>query len=489
MLASGPTTAQASIDLTESPPAKSVSNRPNVVLIVLDTTRRDHLGCYGHSGGLTPALDAIAAEGVVYEQAISQSPWTVPSHATMFTGLYPASHGCSNEHHLWLDDEFETLAELLSRAGYQTLALNSNVYLFQCNLLQGFDKSVLLRGPYEELSIHQVALAMGRPERWVDKGASEGLAELEDWFENERDTKSPFFLFLNLYETHVKYLPPYAERVEHLPQGVNFLEAARVGFDYRPTRMHIQGAIDPPQQQTLRALYAAEVRYQDRRLGEVLDYLRQNVDFDNTLVMITADHGENLGESGRWEHLYSINDLLIHVPLVIRYPSHFPAGTRIEGLCELVDLLPTVLREVELSQDAGELPGKSIRPNGFAAKKAAIAQVWPYYLYLNKVEPLRGFQRGLSDFITHRKVLRLESMKFIWSSDGRHQLYDVTADPYEAVNLVKTMPELAQQLQTRLEARWASLSAYQPRHYDSNTVAPIDDRALMQLRSLGYVGD
>ena len=407
----------------------------------------------------------------------------------MFTGMYPASHGCSNEHHLWLDDEFETLAEILGSAGYQTLALNSNVYLPQCNLLQGFDKSVLLRGPYDDLSVHQVALAMGRPERWVDKGASEGIVALDQWFTQQRATTVPFFLFLNLYEAHVKYLPPHAERVGNLPNGMGSLEGARVGFDYRPTRMHIRGVVDPPEQQTLRALYAAEIQYQDRRLGEMLDTLRQHVDFDNTLLIVTADHGENLGEAGRWEHLYSINDLLIHVPLIVRYPSQFPAGTRIEGLCELTDILPTVLQETGIRHSAWDRHGKSIRPGGFVPKKEAIAQVWPYYLYLNKVEPLRGFQRGVSDYVTRRKVLRTESMKYIWSSDGHHELYDLSADPYETMNLVSAMPALAQDLRSRLESRWESLPTYAPKQYDPQTVRPMDERVLNQLRSLGYVGD
>jgi arylsulfatase A-like enzyme len=236
-------------------------------------------------------------------------------------------------------------------------------------------------------------------------------------------------------------------------------------------------------------MYAAEISYQDRCLGEIMDYLRQQVDLDHTLVIITADHGENLGEAGRWEHLYAINDLLIHVPHVIRYPKQFPPGTRIKGLCELADLIPTVVEEAGLPLDLRALSGRSLRPSGFEPKLETVAQVWPYYLYLNKVEPLRGFERGLSDFLTQRRVLRTVSMKFVWSSDGMHQLYDITADPLETMNLAESMPELAQEFQQRLESRWASMAAYVPKAYDEHMSSPIDSRALIQLRSLGYVGD
>lgn len=170
---------------------RSSDRLPNVVLVVLDTTRRDHLGCYGHPGGLTPELDRIAGEGVVYEQAISPSSWTIPSHASIFTGLFPLTHGCWNGERIYLEDEHVTLAERLGDLGFHSAAFVSNFTLIPSNVLQGFDTIQSLVGANEDLALHGLARLSGFPQRWVDQGADEGYTAIRRWLSHPDRARAP----------------------------------------------------------------------------------------------------------------------------------------------------------------------------------------------------------------------------------------------------------------------------------------------------------
>jgi arylsulfatase A-like enzyme len=470
-------------------PAAVATDRPNVVLVVLDTTRRDHIGAYGDPRGLTPRLNRIAAEGAVFEDVISPAPWTGPSHASIFTGWFPVTHGCSHEHHLWLNDDYVTLAEMLRDEGYQTLALNSNFYLERCNLLQGFETSVYLSGPCDQLSVRRLSNLYGAPQDWVDKGSGEAVAFLQGWLSKQRSQEKPLFLFLNLFESHRPYVVPQAERDAHTPPNMSSLDLAAFSLDFEPIPLHIQGVEDRETQKKVQALYAALIRYQDRRLGEILDVLGRSVDLDNTLLIITADHGENLGEAGRWEHIHAVNDTLIHVPLVIRYPRRFPAGTRVPGLCQTTDLVPTVFDVLQQSCPVADLPGRSLVPERFQGRERAFAQLMPYTLHFPMVLLTRGFEQGLNGFDAQRRVIRTDTMKYIWSSDGKHQLFDVRSDPFETKNLVAGQPELAAQLQSELLEWWSRQPEYGPLpSADPPAIQPLDREALERLRSLGYLG-
>jgi arylsulfatase A-like enzyme len=472
------------------PTAAVAGTKPtNVVLIVLDTTRRDHLGAYGDTRGLTPYLDKLASEGAVYEQAITPGPWTIPSHASIFTGWFPLSHGCSNEHRLWLDDKFTTLAEMLGEAGYQSLALNSNFYLTRCNLLQGFDKTVFLEGPYDRLGVRRLANLYGAPSEWVDKGSGEAVTSLSNWLGREYDPGKPLFLFVNLFEGHRPYIPPRDERHAQLPPDVSRLEAARFATTFEPIPYHIRGEENESAQRMLKPLYEALIRYQDRRLEEFMGILSQRINLDDTLVIVTADHGENLGEAGRWEHIHAINENLIHVPLVVRQPARFPAGTRVRGLCQTVDILPTVFDVIERDCPVKDLPGRTLVPDTFQPREEAFAQVSPYTMHFPMIQMTLGFEQGLGRFNAHRRVIRTGSMKYIWSSDGRHELFDIKHDPQETQDLMQSKPDVATELDRRLSEWWKKQPAFVPASRDKTRAPePLTLEAIEQLRSLGYVG-
>lgn len=475
---------------------------PNVVLIVLDTTRRDRLGCYGHAGGLTPALDALAAEGVVYEDAFSTAPWTMPSHASMFTGLYPVTHGCTYEHHIWLDDQFETLAEMLKARGYRSAALVSNNHLSRANMFQGFDELVYLKGRYESLALAEFSRRLGLPDHWVDKGGYEARDELAQCLSTGKHDR-PLFLFVNLFEPHTAYYPPLAWRAAHLPRPVGYWEATRFVSQFDTTAAHSAGRSDAYARSVIGAMYDALIAYQDTRLSELLEVLSQCSDLDNTLLIVTADHGENLGEAGRWDHVFGINDALIRIPLVIRYPRLFPPGHRVSGICQIVDFVPTVLdvlgeplvqsQETKQSSVLWEsatqrfaLPGRTLVPERFVAREVAYADVAPFLMDLRTVELTRGSKAGVGHFNAHLRVMHTGSLKYVWASDGQHALYDVLADPDETRNLIDARPDAARELHEKLLAWWQAQPAY-VRPVEDTPPQPFDRETIDRLRSLGYL--
>ena len=194
----------------------------------------------------------------------------------------------------------------------------------------------------------------------------------------------------------------------------------------------------------------------------------------------------NLGEAGRWDHTFAINDILLHVPLVIRYPNEQWAGTRVEGFCQLVDLFSTILEVAGVSEEGKQTPARSLVPDSFEPRRVAFAQVSPYYPFLRVVEQARGFGPGMGEYIAHHRVIRDQQYKYVWSSTGNHALYDVQSDPLETVNLLSSNGEIAEPLHNELLAWWAEQPAYELRESD-HTSQPMDPRAIERLRSIGYV--
>ena len=467
--------------------------KPNVVVIVLDTTRRDALGCYGAPAGTTPVLDAIAAEGVVYERAFAPSHWTVPSHASLMTGTAPPSHECSADDRLWLDDSLDTLAERLQRAGYDTAAFFSNSWLGATNMLQGFETRISL-GRYRDLASLELAAFLGLPSAWVDKGSGQAPRVLSQWLSGRRELEKPVFVFLNLLEPHAPYAVPAGALPAELPDGIGKRELYAFARDFDPAHEGLLQRANPADDRLARMLYREAIRYQDRRLGEFLEVLERWTGSDDTLLVIVSDHGENLNDDGRWGHAFDVNDTLIHVPLVIRYPRSPETpdsaldqrrGLREPGLCEMADIAPTILGLV--GEDAADMTGRTLVPGQFEPLEAVYAQRFPLYsAFKFAVENgLTTRDDIVSKFTTHSYVIRTEDWKFIWDSGGAHELYDLATDPAETKNVFASEPDIAAQL----EARLMDWRAKQPRLVAPGSGAPagsVDRGALDHIDDLGY---
>jgi arylsulfatase A-like enzyme len=473
----GPDLLRALAAMASNPVRSTASSaRPNVVVIVLDTTRRDLLGCYGHAGGLTPKLDEIAAQSSLFDDAFSSSHWTAPAHASLFTGLPPATHGCSRASRVWLGDNLITLAETLREKGYDTAAFFSNPWMLRANLLQGFDTRIKLIARYRGLAVHDLCCDLGWPAHWSDKGGALAAGELSRWLAGRKAEQKPFLLFFNLMEAHWPYFPPRADRRAFLPDGVSFREATRFARSSQPDDLHLERSRDDHAERITRGLYEAGVRYQDRCLAEILAVLEEWTDLDNTLLIITSDHGENINDDGRWGHEFDVNDTLIRVPLIIRYPELFPPGTRIGGLCSLEDVLPTALRVVDRALPPGD---HSLVPAEFAAREGIFGQMYPHLfdLELARSGRLRDVYR------VHWRMLRTDRWKYIWSSDEKPRLFDLRTDPGETINLIDSPVRMAQDLERRLLEWWEAQPAFTP---DGEGPVGGGPAGADMLRSLGY---
>ncbi|MGO9109039.1 MAG: sulfatase-like hydrolase/transferase [Thermoguttaceae bacterium] len=401
------------------PPAH-IGAVPNVLLVSIDTCRADRLSCYGYKRPTTPNIDAVARDGAMFKTAMTPVPLTTPAHSSMLTGMYPPTHGVHLNTCDRLADSNVTLAKLLREAGYQTAAFVAAFPLdSRFGLNQGFDT---YDGQFTEeakkvIFSHRAGEKVNRP----------ALAWLDD------HAKKPFFLFLHYYDAHHPYDP-------HPP--------------------HTSAYTDDP--------YAGEIAYVDNCIGQVLDRLRELGAYDNTLVIITADHGESLDEHGEADHGFFIYQCTLHVPLVIRMP-HCRKGIQVDGNVSLVDIVPTVLDLLGLK--APELvEGVSLRAalEGGPAPQGQRA-IYGESLYAGTFgcSPLHSIIEG--------------PWKYILAP--RAELYDLTQDPGERTNLVGKQPQLAQGLRGRLEAMVKKLeTAALPRG-----PSIVDPEAVKRLKSLGYV--
>ncbi|PSQ19591.1 sulfatase, partial [Halobacteriales archaeon QS_9_67_17] len=331
----------------------------NVLFVVLDTVRKDHLTPYGYEKPTTPTLDALAEEATVYEEAVSPAPWTLPVHASMFTGRYPSEHGASQERP-YLDESVGTLAEAMRAAGYDTACYSSNAWITPyTRLTDGFDRqdNFFEVMPGEFLSgtladLWQRVNDSDRLRRVANRLVELGNEVHEHFAGGEgADSKTPaaidnaieftdeaddWFTFVNLMDAHLPVYPPEEYREEFAP-GVDPEAVCQNSKEYN------SGArdIDEAEFEDIRGLYDAEIRHMDAELRRLFDHLKATDQWAETLVVVCADHGELHGEHDLYGHEFGIYDPLVNVPLIVKAPG-VEAG-RSDQQVEMQDLYHTVL--------------------------------------------------------------------------------------------------------------------------------------------------
>lgn len=471
------------------------ADRPNVLLIVMDTTRADHLSCYGYPRTTTPHLDRFAEEGIVFEQATAAAPWTLPSHASLFTGLLPSQHRADWPHQR-LDDHLMTLPELLREQGYQTAGFVNNGWIGRAlNFHQGFDYFVeswegnqlvsrlALVGIARKLE-RMLRNAAGLSEQSDGANAARTNRQIHRWLDEARDAQRPFFLFVNYLEPHFPYEPPEPYRSRFV-QPAHREVVKRLNFrDF--VRLTPPVRFDPPIQAALTDLYDGEIAYLDMRVGELLEELKRRRLLDHTIVIVTSDHGENLGDHAIFEHQFCVYETLVHVPLILRYPGRLPAGIRVTEPVSLVDVMPTLVELLGLEAPTVQAasPGHSWVGSALAVPpdRAILTEYLPP---LPRLEDYRRHNQALDErYFTRRlKSLRSGRFKFIWASDGRHELYDVSQNPEESQSLMQTFPDNARELEAELHQLLAAI----PPVGTPEEVQPLDEATRQQLRALGYL--
>jgi len=429
------------------------SGRPSLLLVSLDTVRADHTSLLGYARPTTPRLEALARQGVSFTRAYAMTSTTGPSHATLFTGRYAPAHGVARNG-MPLAEQATTLAERLSARGYRTGGvLGSFVLARRFGFGQGFaDWDESFR---RETSSLPMRTWEGRevPGGAFDRAGPETTRLAVDWL-RRNGRSGPFFLFVHYFDAHEPYTP-------------SATDLARMAAT----------PIPGPAAEEL-ARYDAEISEVDRQVGALLDGLDALGLAEDTLVVVTSDHGQGLNDHDGRQHSVNIYEESVRAVLVFRGPGIAPAGRVSDGPVQAVDVVPTVLDALEPGSQAGaDLPGRSLA--GFLRGEAPRAPAGPVFLYRQlyprpsvvRRVPVRGAQFGI----------RLGGWKYIEGDrDGRRELYDLSRDPGELVNRAAEAPARRLDLQARLHA-WRAAN---PRPGGPPPRISDEDRA--RLRALGY---
>jgi arylsulfatase A-like enzyme/Flp pilus assembly protein TadD len=404
----------------------SIRHKPNVLLITVDTLRADRVGCYGFHLARTPNMDQLAAEGVRFHDAVASAPITMPSHSTIMTGLHPPAHGVRDNGTFSLDDGVVTLAERFKEAGYETQAFVSAIVLSRrYNLDQGFD------GYDDDL------WAEDAPKMFMirDRPARKTADRFLEWYGAWRAGKDrpPFMAWVHLFDPHQPYEPPgWATALT--PSG-----------------------------------YDAEIAAADHALGRIFEALREDGVLDDTLVVLTADHGESLGEHREKTHAIFIYEATVRVPLIIRYPGMFPKNRIYEGPVRSVDIAPTILAAARLP-GGKETQGVNLLPLVRGGQQPPDLPQYSESLLAELgfgMAPLYGVRLG----------------GYKWIRAPRPEVYDLKNDPRELTNIYKTEQVRAQELDQVLEGILDESS-----HWNFASVSnPMDQESMENLMALGYL--
>ena len=437
---------------------------PNVILILVDTLRADHLSCYGTTTNQTPVIDGLAADGTRFAHAYSQASWTRPSVATIFSSLYPSSHRTTHKSDA-LPDAVVTLAEVMQQAGYSTIGFANNINVAPLfGFQQGFDEYVFLEPEFffgatesaAQLTIYnQLRLVRERyvsQRKWVenyyqpaDVVTKHGL----DWIA-ARGKDRPFFMFLHYMEPHDPYfVHPY--------NGEAYARVANPNPD-------------PGLADKYRSAYDGAIRFLDGELARLFQDLKAKGLYDDALIVLTADHGEEFHEHGGWWHGTTLYDEQLAVPLIVKPPRGGTAGVVNDAMVSSVDIAPTIIQSA-----------------GAAVPQAMVGK--PLGLGAGAPAP-RGHSFAESELEGNSlQAYRSGGMKVIHANPGNprglpeHQLFDVASDPGEQKDLIATHTDVANTLT-------ADMSAVQS-HAESTAVestgTAIDAASEERLRALGYV--
>ncbi|HXE90164.1 MAG TPA: sulfatase-like hydrolase/transferase [Terriglobales bacterium] len=408
------------------PPAKRVSRlpaRPNVLLITVDTLRADRIGAYGATNVFTPAVDALAKDGILFERALAQVPLTLPSHAGILTGMYPFSNGVQDFTGQPLGPQFRTIAQSLKQNGYATGAIVSSFVLDRSwGLSRGFDFYFDMFAGTSFLT-HDLALVERKGDRSTDRAL--------EWL--GKNAARPFFLWLHLYDPHSPYDPP------------------------EPFRSQYAGRA-----------YDGEVAFADAQVGRVMEWLKKRRLYDNTLIILAADHGESLGEHGENEHGFFIYNSTVHVPLIVKPPARpTRSERRIKRPVEILAIAPTIVGMLGIRDEIQkQFQAPSLLEPTSDDRPAYSETFYPFSSF--GWSPLRSLQTERYQYIDAPKP----------------ELYDLVTDPGQKENLVGRQAAVAAVLKQKL----AELQRRFPAPTQQPGAGGLDAETIEKLGALGYVG-
>ena len=475
--------------------APAPTGKPNVLWLGMDTTRADHLSAYGYDRPTSPVLETVAAEGALFEENHAESSWTIPGHFVMVTGRFDAAQ------EKLLGDEFTTAAEVFREAGYETGAVLGNMSIGRgSGFEQGFDATV--DGPvrifylsaFEKIPAIKMLMGTGVASgdsilRFLHRKtflqneavrADRINADAVDWLDS-REGDRPFFLFINYMDPHDAYDPPEEFRQKFAAGAdpeLGFVRYIRdLGGTISSNRFvrDVAPQFDQAKWDEMLDLYDAEIAYLDAEIGNLLATLEDRGLDENTIVIVTSDHGELFGEHGLANHFKALTREETHVPLLIRYPGRIEGGIRIATPTQLRDILPTVLELAEIP-GVPEMDGTSLVAllDGAQTELRGGETVGFLYRPVDKEYPFTAPGHLLS--------LRDPNSMYVWSSTGMHEYFDLDQDPAEDRNLHGAHP--GEPKAERRFKEWRSAAGFDDFGGKQKKV----DRLMKdKLKALGYV--
>ena len=429
----------------------------NLIIVLVDTLRRDALGCYGNRFDLSPRIDALAAEGVRFDQAVSTSGWTLPAVASLLTGTWPSIHGARGKvvHLSPIRDEVPTAAEIFREQGFRTLALANAAFVSPLlHLDRGFE-------------VYDHRHAYNSDIRRADETVATALDLLAE------HGPTGVFLLIHLFDPHVDYDPPAGwetrftgGRAEPPPP---LTHEAALG-------LRADGGASPPPEEDLRyieGLYYGEVGFVDAQVGRLIARLQEMGVYDRTTLVVTSDHGEEFWEHGGFEHGHTLYDELILIPLVVKFPAGVPrVKQEVAAQVRILDVLPTLFALAGIEQPASFV-GQSLLP----------------YVSGEANADLVAFSEGTL-YGSEKVAWRTGNYKYILNltTDGEQfgELYDWRVDPGELEDLVAARPQIATGLHQELASFFNEIKAQGDR-MSQPRVENLSPQVIESLRSLGYI--
>ena len=436
---------------------------PNIMIIIMDTVRQDRLSCYNYDRDTTPNLKKLAEKSRVYYNTYSTSSWTNPAHASLFTGLYPIAHNTTQEN--WkLSQNLKTLAEILRDVGFETFGIVENGILGKHN---GFDQGF---SRYYET--------------WRKNMSSDSENIALSYFRKcirERNTKKPFFMFVNFISPHNPYNAPFEFRNR-------FVSNPSIEYNSNLWQWYYLGKMEFTEEelQHLNELYEAEILYVDYLIGKIINELKSNNLWGNTVFIITSDHGENIGDHDHMDHVFSLYESTIKIPLIIYYPKLFLPHSKDWDVVQLTDIFPTVLRIVGIDSEVYPSQGFDLLKKN--SRKDRI--IFTEYYYPNQA--MRAFKEqfrsnpNLDKYKRRIKSIIYENKKLVWGTDGKYELYDLAIDPDEEHNLIDKKINLKQEMLNKLETIVSKFTLDDEKQ-SGKPGSILDKETEEALRSLGYL--
>jgi len=525
--------------------------KPDILFIVLDTQRADRLGSYGYRSPetgqtITPNLDRFAENAVLFERAISPAQWTIPSHASMFTGLYPTAHQVLQSNHS-LSPDRPALAEVLKASGYKTAGFCNNplVGVLNNGLKRGFQTFYNYGGAIPSMPEHSTRLPwplnhllagytqflrrisypiqnfFGRSDlafrislnAWLTpiwsrmanfKGQNYRSVRDIRRFLEERDSKEqdqPLFLFVNLMETHLPFTPP-GEFVDQVaPYMRHDREARDIMRRWNREAYRWAAPLGEPlgelESRVLSDMYDAEVAYQDTYLGPLFDYLQRRPNAENTLTIIVADHGDGLGEHNYFGHAFVAYQELVHVPLIVGWPGQIKAGQRLSNPVSTRRIYHTILDAAgPLPTGINNLAPSELRSltlletiNGADPEQdTAFAEVYPPLNFAKAVQHRQPDLLEAFRCMSLRRAVVRNELKLINLDGWPDELFDLIEDPLELSSIMPSRPAETASLNQEIDQMVRLAEAIEESlEAGSSLELESDDQLVKRLRGLGYI--